>query len=107
MTWLAARTHRSPTLRRLKRYFKVYWESPIGAGPIFHEFDGTTPTRQAEEYAGRWFSSRDEYHDELGPGLTDLPLSEDDFEPEQEISVEEFEAAWREAGLYGLDEMPH
>jgi hypothetical protein len=81
----------------VKRYFKVHYESVLGPGVVYHEFDGDEPTRQAERYGERWFSSREEHHPELGPGLVDLPLSELEFEPEHEISADEFERAWEES----------
>lgn len=82
----------------MKRYFKVTWESEIGLGVIFHEFDGEVPTRQVERYGDRWFSSRDEHHAELGPGLVDAPLTETNLQADHEISTEEFEDVWRESG---------
>ena len=82
----------------MKRYFKISWESEIGPGVVFHESDGEEPTRQVERYGDRWFSSREEHHPELGPGLVDQPLSELDLGSEHEISAEEFEEAWRESG---------
>jgi hypothetical protein len=33
----------------------------------------------------------------LGPGLVDLPLSELELDPADEITAEEFEAAWLES----------
>lgn len=70
------------------------WESTLGAGVVYHEFDGEMPSRQVERYGDRWFSSRDEYHDGLGPGLVDQPLSELDLGPEHEITAADFEKAW-------------
>ncbi len=51
-----------------------------------------------ERYGSRWFSSRKAYHPSLGPGLVDLPLSELELDPADEITAEEFEAAWVESG---------
>lgn len=82
----------------MKRYFKIHWESTLGLGVIYHEFDDDMPTRQVERYGDRWFSSRKEHHVELGPGLVDQPLSELDFGPEHEIAVDEFEEAWEASG---------
>jgi hypothetical protein len=81
----------------MKRYFKLEYESPLGPGIVYHEFDGEMPTRQVERYGQRWFSSRDEHHDGLGPGLVDQPLSALDLGPAEEVSVTEFEDAWRQA----------
>jgi hypothetical protein len=61
------------------------------------EFEGELPSRQVERYGDRWFSSRSEYHPELGPGLVDQPLSVLELSPEHEIGAEEFESAWKEA----------
>lgn len=52
------------------------------------------PIRQVERYGDRWFSSREEYHIGLGPGLVDQPLSALDLAPEHEIAADEFEEAW-------------
>lgn len=81
-----------------KRYFKAHWESPVGYGTIYHEFDGEEPTRQVERYGDRWFSSRDDYHDGLGPGLADQPLSESDLSALEEIGADEFEQVWEASG---------
>ena len=67
----------------------------LGPGSIWNEFCGEEPTRQVECYGGRWFSSRQPYHEGLGPGLAEGPLSAMDYEPENEITAEEFERAWR------------
>ncbi|OYN87510.1 hypothetical protein CGZ92_07290 [Parenemella sanctibonifatiensis] len=81
------------------RYFRYDWEpSGLGAGSIWNEFDGERPVRQVECYGGRWFSSRQAYHPELGPGLAEGPLSKMDYGPENEVTAEEFERAWLAAG---------
>lgn len=78
-----------------RRYFRYDWEpSGLGAGSIWNEFDGERPVRQVECYGGRWFSSRQAYHPELGPGLAEGLLSEMDYGPENEVTAEEFERAW-------------
>jgi hypothetical protein len=82
----------------MKRYFKLRWESPLGPGVIYHEFDGDTPTRQVELYGDRWFSSRHDYHAGLGPGLVDKDLSELALGPEHAITGDEFERVWQESG---------
>jgi hypothetical protein len=82
----------------MKRYFKHVGDSELGTGEVWFEFEGEIATRQIEQYGDRWFSSRDEYHGEIGPSLTDQPLSELDLEPEHEISAEEFERVWQESG---------
>ena len=78
----------------MNRYFK----SPasrhtLGEGTIWVEFEGEYPTRQAERFGDKWFSSAaDRFR------ITDQPLSNMDPEIwEDEISREEFEAAWEEA----------
>jgi hypothetical protein len=88
----------------VKRYFRrtvAAGEIPLGAGVVWLEFDGDEPTRQVERYGDRWFSSRDEYHPELGPGLADLPLSELGLEPMDEVDAAEFERAWTASGAGG------
>jgi hypothetical protein len=80
----------------MKRYFRVEYESVLGPSVVYHEFDGDEPVRQAERVGERWISSREAHHPELGPGLVDLPLTELEFEPGQEIDAAEFERAWRE-----------
>ena len=87
-----------------KRYFKVPYESVLGPGVVYHEFDGDEPTRQVERYGHRWFSSRDTHHSELGPALVDLPLHELEFSRDQEITAEEFERAWEESGRNRADD---
>jgi hypothetical protein len=78
-----------------KRYFKRNAQSELGIGEVWFEFDGELPARQVERYEDRWFSSRTEYHDEIGPGLVDQPLSTLELSTEHEIDAEEFEQAWR------------
>jgi hypothetical protein len=83
----------------VNRYFRRAgdWEG-IGKGAVWLEFDGDWATRQVELYDGRWYSSVGEYHPDLGGGgLADQPLQEHEFQPSEEISAEEFEAAWNEA----------
>jgi hypothetical protein len=82
----------------MKRYFKRDADSELGSGEVWMEFDGDRPSRQVERYGDRWFSSRSEYHDELGPGLVDQPLAELDLRAEHEVSPDEFERAWRKSG---------
>ncbi len=81
----------------MKRYFKHDAETILGSGIAYFEFDGELPTRQVEKYGDRWFSSIKRFHPGLGPGLVDRALSEMGFEPQHEISREEFEEAWNEA----------
>jgi len=64
---------------------------------IYHEFDGEMPRRQVERYGDRWFSSSEDYHDELGLGLVDQPLSQLELGPDHEIRSDEFERAWQES----------
>jgi hypothetical protein len=83
------------------RYFRFDWTpTNLEAGSIWTEFVGEQPTRQVERYGCRWFSSRDEYHAELGPSLAEGPLHQMDYSPEHEVSAEEFERAWSESGRY-------
>jgi len=67
-------------------------------GWFYIEFDGEVPVRQVEVYGGKYFSSREAYHEGLGGGLCDQHLSELDFGSEDEISAEEFEKVWIESG---------
>jgi hypothetical protein len=84
-----------------RRYFRYDWESEgLGPGSIWTEFVGEEPTRQVECYANRWFSSRNEHHPELGPGLAEGPLSAMNYPRENEVTAEEFEEAWRTAGQH-------
>jgi len=94
----------------MRRYFKrTDADSPFHDGPplgsFFVEYDGELPKRQVEVYGERWLSSRREYHPGVGPGLTDIALSENlssgGLGPQWEISAEEFEAAWEEADKHG------
>jgi hypothetical protein len=82
-----------------KRYFRFDWQpSGLGPGSVWNEFCGEEPVRQVECYGGRWFSSRQSYHPELGPGLAEGPLSAMDYRAENEVTAEEFERAWRASG---------
>jgi hypothetical protein len=79
-----------------RRYYKkaVAQESGLGEGEVFFEYHGDVPVRQVERYGDRWFDSRREYHDELGPGLVDQPPLAVGLSPDDEISAQKFEAAW-------------
>jgi hypothetical protein len=79
-----------------KRFFKklVAPEAGLGDGLVYFEYDGDIPTRQVELYDGRWFDSRTAYHEELGPGLVDQPRAAVGLTVDDEISADEFEAAW-------------
>ncbi len=82
----------------MKRYFKHDADDfGLGPGIAYFEFDGELPTRQVEQYGDRWLSSMKRYHPGIGPGLVDIALSKMGFEPQHEISQEEFEEAWNEA----------
>ena len=76
-----------------------YWEGPsesmIGEGTIWTEFseDGTA-VRQVEKYGSSWFSSREEYYENKGPGLYDGNIKDLDLSESKQISREEFEAVW-------------
>lgn len=82
-----------------RRYFVGETESLHGEGKMYVEFTGQRATRQCERYPLGWVSADDEreVHVGIGPGLTELTLSEAGFRPEDEISAEVFEDAWREA----------
>ncbi|MBK9165628.1 MAG: hypothetical protein IPM21_17300 [Acidobacteria bacterium] len=81
----------------MKRYFKHTAESQYGTGVVYFEFEGEWATRQIEIYGDRWFTSRHDYHIELGPGLADQPLSEIGLTNSDEISQTEFETFWAES----------
>lgn len=81
----------------MKRYFKSTAESLYGIGEVFFEFEGERATRQIEIYGDRWFTSRHDHHNELGPGLADQPLSEIGLTKSDEISRTEFETLWAES----------
>jgi hypothetical protein len=76
------------------KYFKQPAETDLGDGFVWLEFDGEMPIRQVERYGDAWFSSREDYHPELGPGLVDQPLSVLELGAEHEIDREEFQRAW-------------
>jgi hypothetical protein len=84
----------------MKKYFKVASESLFDQGHTYFEFNGEMVVRQVEHYGDKWYSSRDDYHKELGPSLCDVPLSQMELFDEDEITSEEFEIAWNEAGKY-------
>ena len=90
-----------PVVGRMEavRYFKraIGTDSGFGPGTAWFEFDGDLPVRQVERYGDRWFDSRTEYHDELGPGLTDQTPSGLGLGAEDVINRAEFEAAWSAA----------
>jgi hypothetical protein len=82
----------------MKRYFKYELDDTgLGANVIYMEFEDEWPTRQVEIYGGRWFSSLEDYHPDLGPGLSDQPLSRMGLESEKEVCKDEFEKTWAEA----------
>jgi hypothetical protein len=84
----------------MKRYFKYESESFLGEGTKWIEFEGELATRQVEKYGDRWFSSRRDYHPEIGLGLLDQSFS--DLHPplglDEEITAAEFEQVWAESG---------
>ena len=89
----------------MRRYFVGETESVHGKGEMYVEFTGERATRQCERYPLGWVSSDDEreVHIGIGPGLMELALSEAGFRPEDEISAEVFEDAWREAREFRRD----
>jgi len=80
-----------------KIYIKGPVESMRGEGTIYTEFNGEAAIRQVENYSGKWFSSRYEYDDNLGPGLYDGKLSDLDLSDSVEISSDDFEQVWKES----------
>ncbi len=85
----------------MKRFFKRSGDwGDLGKGSVWLEFDDDWATRQVEVYDGRWYCSIDKSHPELGGSLTHEPLRVHGFLPEEEITAEEFEAAWSEALRY-------
>ncbi|TMP26889.1 hypothetical protein CWB99_17480 [Pseudoalteromonas rubra] len=80
-----------------KKYFKGPTESTLGEGIVYTEFDGEVAARQVENFGGKWYSSRHEYHDEIGPGLYDGKLSDLDLSDSVEISSDDFELVWQES----------
>jgi hypothetical protein len=82
----------------MRRYFRGPNESVrYGEGILYVEFRGGRAARQVDIFGDHWFTSLDDYHDGVGPGLTDQPLSKLSVLPEWEISQEEFEQVWEEA----------
>jgi hypothetical protein len=65
---------------------------------VWFEFDGDVPVRQVERYGDRWFSSREAYHADLGPGLTDQPPSVLGLGEDDATTADTFETVWLEAG---------
>jgi hypothetical protein len=85
----------------VKRYFRRDGDWPgVGTGSVWLEFEGDYATRQVELYDGKWHSSIDKFHPDLGGSLTHEPLSVHEFVPSEEIAAEEFEKAWDEALKY-------
>ncbi len=81
----------------MMRYFKHEAESDLGFGIAYVEFEDEWASRQVEIYDGRWFCSLEDYHDEIGLGLSDPPLSDAELGLEYKISKEDFESIWAEA----------
>jgi hypothetical protein len=89
----------------MNRHFRRDGDWPgVGRGSVWLEFERDWATRQVELYDGRWYCSDKEYHPELGPGLTDRPLWEHEFAPEEEITAAEFEVAWDRATQFSVQE---
>lgn len=84
----------------MKKYFKVESETIFGEGHTYFEFCGEMVVRQVEYSGNKWFSSRNDYHEGIGPSLCDIPLSQIDLYEEDKITSEEFEIAWEKAGKY-------
>jgi hypothetical protein len=81
----------------MTRYFTRSGDSPLGQVTVWYEFDGDVPVRQVERYGDRWFSSRDDYHPDLGPGRTDQPPAVLGLGETHATTAESFDAVWREA----------
>lgn len=84
---------------KMKRYFKREVDPDLGPRMAYLEFDGEWATRQIEFYPEQIVCSDDQrgYQEDLGPALTDQPLSRLGLGPEHEITREEFENVWNEA----------
>jgi hypothetical protein len=80
------------------RYFKQRAETDLGDGFVWLGFNGEMPVRQVERYGDSWFSSREDYQPELGPGLVDQPLSVLELGAEHEIDPDEFQRAREASG---------
>ncbi len=81
----------------MKKYYKGYSESSLGAGTIYSEFEGESAIRQVENYGETWLSSRQEYNEGVGLGLYDGKLSDLDLSDTVEIEKQEFEEVWAKA----------
>ncbi|MGB8343358.1 MAG: hypothetical protein WCD86_00660 [Ktedonobacteraceae bacterium] len=81
----------------MKRYFKHRAETDLGIGIAYIEFEDEWASRQVEIYGDRWFCSTVAYHPEIGPGLSDQPLSVLGLTPADEITQHEFEVIWQES----------
>jgi hypothetical protein len=79
-----------------------YWVGPsetlIGEGTIWTEFaeDGSA-VRQVEKYVQSWYSSREEYYENKGPGLYDGNIKDLDLSESKKITKEQFETVWQES----------
>ncbi len=76
------------------KHLKGPCESMVGEGTLYIEFNGEHATRQVECYGDTWFSSRQDYYEDKGPGLFDGLLSDLDLSEVIEITAKEFEQVW-------------
>jgi len=84
----------------MKKCFKVVSETIFGEGYTYFEFYGEMAIRQIEHSGDKWLSSRNDYHEGIGPSLCDIPLSQMELYEEDKITSEEFDIAWEKAGKY-------
>ncbi len=76
----------------MMRYFEVHFDSVVGAGVAYQEFDGDAPVRQVERFGEQWYASR------LEPGGSERAerrsLAELGLAAEDEIAEGEFDWVW-------------
>jgi hypothetical protein len=76
----------------MMRYFEVHFDSVVGTGAAYQEFDGDAPVRQVERYGEQWYASRLE---PAGSGHDARPLlAELGLGSEHEIAAAEFDWVW-------------
>ncbi|MFI1800101.1 hypothetical protein ACH427_22485 [Streptomyces sp. NPDC020379] len=79
-------------------YFTLAIETADGRDAVaYYEFVETVPTRQVTNVGDEWHTSRRDFHPVIGPLITDQFLQPGEFDEEDRISAEEFEAVWERA----------